>query len=126
MPKMVPVIVIVEDDKTLLDMYTEVLDKEGFIVVGVQRGDEALTVITRENPDLVLLDIMLPGESELDILQVLRSNPNTNNLPVVIMTAHPEDKFKNMAQRYGVNDFISKSEVKPSEIIDKIKVLLKI
>ena len=122
--KMVPVIVLVEDDKQLLEMYKERFKKENFIVEVAVDGDEAIKVIDRERPDVVLLDLMLPKKGGINVLQIIKSNPETKDIPVMILTAYPQEEYKDATLQDGAVDFISKSEVMPKEVVERVKKVI--
>ena len=119
--KMVPVIVLVEDDKQLVEMYRERFKKENFIVEVATDGDLAIKVINQERPDMVLLDLMLPKKGGINVLQILKSNPETKEIPVIVLTAYPQDEYRVATLRDGAIDFISKSEVMPKEVVERVK-----
>ena len=120
----VPVIVLVEDDSQLLAMYKERFQKEKFIVATASDGENAILVVNREKPDIVLLDLMLPKKGGINVLQIIKSNPETSNIPVVILTAYPQDEYKNAVKRSGAVEFISKSETMPGEVVEKVKKII--
>jgi DNA-binding response OmpR family regulator len=119
-----PVILLVEDDKHLAEMYKTVFEKERFIVEQTADGNEALKMIAQEKPDVVLLDIMLPGKDGIEILQIIKSNPSYSNIAVLVFTAHPKEEFKRLAENAGAIDFISKSETMPVDIVRKVKKII--
>ena len=114
-------ILLVEDDATLKEMYQIRLEQEGFKVVEVDTGEEALSAIAQNKFDLVLLDIMLPGISGLDVLSKLRTEEATKDLPIIILSALATDEDKMRGQEHGATAYIAKSEATPKEVIDKIK-----
>lgn len=122
--KMVPVIVLVEDDKQLLEMYAERFKKENFIVEFATDGDMAIKVIAKERPDVVLLDLMLPKKGGINVLQILKSNPDTKDIPVIVLTAYPQEEYRDTTLGDGAIDFISKSEVMPKDVVEKVKKVI--
>lgn len=120
----VPVIVLVEDDKPLIEMYGERFKKEKFIVVLATDGDMAIEKINKEKPDIVLLDLMLPKKGGINVLQIIKSNPETSDIPVVVLTAYPQDEYKEASKRNGAVEFISKSEVMPGEVVERVKAII--
>lgn len=117
-------ILIVEDDKILLEMYLDRFKKERFDVFYAENGEEALKIITTNKVDLILLDLLMPKKGGLGVIQVLKSNPEHKNIPIIVMTAYPQENYKKMALENGVVDFISKSEVMPAEIVEKVKKII--
>lgn len=122
--KIVPVIVLVEDDRQLVEMYRERFKKENFIVEVASDGDAAIKVINQERPDVVLLDLMLPKKGGINVLQILKTNPETKDIPVIVLTAYPQDEYRDATLRDGATDFISKSEIMPKEVVEKVKKVI--
>lgn len=86
-----PRILSVEDDVDLQQVYTYVLTKKGWDVTYAYDGKEGLEKALELRPDLILLDLMLPGLNGVEIIQALKENPETKAIPVVVMTAYPSD-----------------------------------
>lgn len=124
MNQMVPVIVIVEDDENLAKMYEERFKAEKFIVVLARDGEEAIQVINEEKPDMILLDLMLPKKGGIGVIQILKSNPVTKDIPVLVLTAYPQDEYKKLAMDDGATDFMSKAEVMPAKVVERVKEIL--
>lgn len=116
-----PVILIVEDDEELVQMYKERFEQEKFIVDTEKFGDLALKRITQDRPDIVLLDLMIPGKGGIEVLQIIKSNPIYKEIPVIVFTAYPKDEFKRLASNAGATYFLSKSETMPGEVVEKVK-----
>ena len=124
MSKMMPVIVIVEDDSTLSKMYEERFKTEKFIVSVAKDGEEAINKINTEKPDIILLDLMLPKRGGLGVLQILKTLPQTKDIPVIILTAYTQDDYKKAAKINGAVEFLSKSETMPVEVVEKVKKII--
>jgi len=117
-------ILIVEDDPGILTVYTERLKLEGFDVNSVTTGKEGLTLTKNIKPDLILLDIMLPGKlSGFDVLEQVKKDPDVKNIPVIVMTNLGTEA--KVAKEIGAVDYFIKANVSLDEVIDKIKSLLK-
>lgn len=114
-------ILFVEDDDALASVYLVRLQAEGFEVQRVVNGEDALAAAVNFKPDLVLLDIMMPKVSGFDVLDILRNTPETANLKIVILTALSQESDKKRAQALGVDDYLVKSQVVISDVIDRIK-----
>ncbi len=119
-----PVILIVEDDEKLMEMYKIRFEKEKFIVVTERYGDMAMKRLAEEKPDIVLLDLMLPGKGGIEIIQIIKSNPIYQSIPVIILTAYPRDEFKRLASNAGAVEFLSKSETMPGDVVEKVKKII--
>lgn len=114
-------ILFVEDDDALAGVYLVRLQAEGFDVKRVANGEEALAAATEYKPDLVLLDVMMPKVSGFDVLDILRNTPETANLKVVMLTALSQEADRKRAQDLGVDDYLVKSQVVITDVIDRLK-----
>lgn len=114
-------ILLVEDDDALASVYVVRLQAEGFEVRRVANGEDALAAAISYKPDLVLLDVMMPKVSGFDVLDILRNTPETANLKIVILTALSQDSDKQRAIALGVDDYLVKSQVVITDVIDRIK-----
>lgn len=114
-------ILFVEDDDALAGVYLVRLQAEGFEVKRVANGEEALAAATEYKPDLVLLDVMMPKVSGFDVLDILRNTPETANLKVVMLTALSQEADRKRAQELGVDDYLVKSQVVITDVIDRLK-----
>lgn len=114
-------ILFVEDDDALAGVYLVRLQAEGFEVKRVANGEEALAAAVSYKPDLVLLDVMMPKVSGFDVLDILRNTPETANLKVVMLTALSQDSDRQRAEQLGVDDYLVKSQVVITDVIDRIK-----
>lgn len=117
-------ILLVDDDLTLREMYSERLKAEGFSVEMAKDGEEALAKATEVNPNIILLDIMMPKINGLDVLKKLKEQDETKNIPVIVLTALIQDREKMESITRGADDYIVKSELMPGEVIEKVKTLL--
>ena len=115
-------ILIVEDDPVLLKMYSEKFTFEGFKVLNAKDGEEALKVATSENPDTILLDIMLPRMSGTDFLEEFRKTPKGKNVPVIALTNLTEEAEKQRALKLGVKAYLVKAMQTPEEVVEKVKI----
>jgi len=114
-------ILLVEDDDALANVYIVRLQAEGFETHRVANGEEALAAATTFKPDLVLLDVMMPKVSGFDVLDILRNTPETANLKVIMLTALSQDSDKERAEALGVDDYLVKSQVVISDVVDRIR-----
>jgi len=124
MPEANKSILLVDDDLTLREMYSERLKAEGFVVEMAKDGEEALAKAGEDHPNLILLDIMMPKINGLDALKRLKENPETKEIPVIVLTALIQDREKMESITRGADDYIVKSEMMPGEVIQKVKALL--
>lgn len=114
-------ILLVEDDDALASVYLTRLQAEGFDIKRVPNGEDALAATLQYKPDLILLDVMMPKVSGFDVLDILRNTPETANVRVVMLTALSQDSDKERAQSLGVDDYLVKSQVVISDVVDRIK-----
>ena len=103
-----PLVLVVEDEAALATMLRYNLEKQGFRVEEAVDGQEALTRIAETQPDLVLLDWMLPGLSGIDVCRQIRRRPATRDLPVIMVTARTEDQDAVRGLNTGADDYITK------------------
>lgn len=114
-------VLFVEDDDALASVYIVRLEAEGFQVQRVANGEDALASAISFKPDLVLLDVMMPKVSGFDVLDILRNTPETANLKIIMLTALSQDSDKKRAEALGVDDYLVKSQVVISDVIQRIK-----
>ncbi len=114
-------ILLVEDDDALANVYLMRLQAEGFDVRRVANGEDALAAALSYQPELVLLDVMMPKVSGFDVLDILRNTPETASLKIVMLTALSQDSDKARAESLGVDDYLVKSQVVIADVIDRIK-----
>lgn len=114
-------ILLVEDDDNLASVYTTRLQAEGFDVRRVGNGEDALSTAINYNPDLVLLDVMMPIVSGFDVLDILRNTPETANLKIIMLTALSQESDQERAKALKVDDYLIKSQVVISDVIERIR-----
>jgi DNA-binding response OmpR family regulator len=117
-------ILLVEDDDALAGVYQTRLSNEGFEVRRVANGEDALATALTYKPNLVLLDVMMPKVSGFDVLDILRNTPETANLKIIMLTALSQDSDKERAEALGVDDYLVKSQVVISDVVDRIRQVL--
>jgi len=116
-------ILIVEDEKDIIKMLEYNLKKEGFKVIVAQDGEDALDAALRQYPDLILLDLMLPGMDGLEVCKSLKKESKTSLIPIIMLTAKDRSDDIHKAKEVGANGYI----VKPFEaatLLFEIKSLL--
>lgn len=117
-------ILLVEDEPDIAEILQYNLEKEGFEVDVETRGDAALERIHSDPPDLLVLDLMLPGVDGLEIARMLQRDRRTSELPVVMLTARGEEVDRIVGLELGADDYISKP-FSPREVVLRIKAILK-
>ncbi|MEN6433827.1 MAG: response regulator [Smithella sp.] len=101
-------ILIVDDEKDIVDIVSYNLEKEGFSIAKAYDGESALQVIKTQKPDLIILDLMLPKMNGLDVCKVVRRNPETSSLPIIMLTAKGEEIDKIIGLEIGADDYVTK------------------
>jgi two-component system phosphate regulon response regulator PhoB len=117
-------ILIVEDEEDILELIQYNLSREGFRVRGVRDGEEALDLIRRTNPDLVVLDLMLPGIDGLEICRRLKEDELTRSIPVIMVTAKGEESDVVLGLGIGADDYLPKP-FSPRELVARVKAVLR-
>lgn len=117
-------IMVVEDDASLREIYSIRITAEGYDVVSAGDGEEALAVAVREKPDLILSDVMMPKISGFDMLDILRSTPETANIKVIMMTALSADDQRARGERLGAERYLVKSQVGIEDVVNTIHEVL--
>ena len=117
-------IMVVEDDAALREIYSIRITAEGYDVVSAGDGEEALAVAVREKPDLILSDVMMPKISGFDMLDILRSTPETANIKVIMMTALSADDQRERGERLGADRYLVKSQVGIEDVVNAIHEVL--
>ncbi|MBU1558071.1 response regulator, partial [Patescibacteria group bacterium] len=114
-------IILIEDDVILSRVIGEELGEAGFDVVFAFEGSEGLILSESQKPDLVLLDLMLPGMNGLDILKKFKKDPSVKNIPIIILTMLGNESDIKKGLELGAEDYIVKSQNAIGEIVDKVK-----
>lgn len=117
-------VLLVEDDTFLLSMYTTKFELENFKVLAAEDGEKGLKMALKENPDIILLDIMLPKIDGLEVLKKLKADSKTKNIPVILLTNLSQKNEIEQAMSLGANDYLIKAHFMPSEVVEKIKKTL--
>src|SRR5207253_10855387 len=104
-------IMLVEDDNNLREIYEARLLAEGYQIVSAADGEEALAIAVKEKPDLIISDVMMPKISGFDMLDILRSTPETKDVKVIMMTALSQAEDKTRADKLGADRYLVKSQV---------------
>lgn len=114
-------ILIVEDDDSLAGIYEVRLSNESYSLNRVNNGEDALAAAIDFQPDLILLDIMMPKVSGFDVLDILKNTPETAAIKIVMLTAMGQESDKKRAMELGADDYLVKSQVLIVDVLDRIK-----
>lgn len=114
-------VLLVDDDQNVLELVKLYGEREGFKVIGISNGDLVLAAFDRENPDVVILDIMLPGKDGLTLCRNLRE---VRMVPIIMLTAKGEEADRVLGLEMGADDYVSKP-FSPRELVARIKAVLR-
>jgi two-component system phosphate regulon response regulator PhoB len=117
-------ILVIEDEPDIAEVLQYNLEKEGFEVETARRGDTGFDAVRRDSPDLVLLDLLLPGIDGLELTRMLKRDPTTSRLPIVMLTARGEEVDRIVGLELGADDYISKP-FSPREVVLRVKAVLR-
>ena len=114
-------ILYIEDDPEMIDLVSMILSRHGFTVKGAHGGRQGLDLVHQDPPDLILLDLMMPGMDGWEVYQHLKADDNTKTIPVIIITAKAQAIDRVLGLHIArVNDYISKP-FRPQELLDSIE-----
>ena len=119
-------ILIIEDEKTLADSLGEKLTQEGFDVLRAEDGITGLDMAFQNEPDLILLDIVMPKMNGLEMLSRLRKDDWGKLVPVILLTNYENTTKMEEVKQYGVEDYLIKSGTKLQDIVDKVRSVIKL
>lgn len=117
-------ILIVEDEKDIVKMLEYNLRKEGFRAISARNGEDALNLANSARPDLIILDLMLPGMDGLEVCKTLKANIKTAPIPIVMLTAKSQESDKIIGLELGADDYMTKP-FSPRELIARIRAVLR-
>jgi DNA-binding response OmpR family regulator len=117
-------VMVIEDEKEIRDLIRYNLERAGFRVHAVADGEEGLQRLFASRPDALVLDLMLPGRSGLEVLREVRGEPATRDLPVVVLTARSAEMDKLLGFELGADDYLTKP-FSPRELVARLKALLR-
>ncbi len=117
-------ILVVDDDKQIVRLIQSYLEKNGFTVLTAFDGDNALRIIRHERPDLVVLDLMLPGKDGWEITKAIRADANLAATPILMLTARIEDTDKILGLELGADDYLTKP-FNPREVVARVRAILR-
>jgi CheY-like chemotaxis protein len=118
-------VLIVEDDALLVKVYSTRLKAGGHQVFSAKDGVEGLKLAQEKKPQVILLDIMMPKMSGLDVLAHLKKDPSTASIPVLVYSNLGKDKEIEEAKKLGAAEFLTKASCTPQEVVEKIESYIK-
>jgi phosphate regulon transcriptional regulator PhoB len=117
-------ILVTDDEKDIVELISYNLAKEGFSIIKAYDGEDALKLVKLEKPDLLILDLMLPGMSGIDVCKAVRNNPDTADLPIIMVTAKAEETDKIIGLEIGADDYITKP-FSIRELVARVRAILR-
>ncbi len=117
-------ILVVDDESDLVELVSYNLKKEGFAVDSASDGEAALSKIRKGKYDIVILDLMLPGIQGIELCRIIRNDPKTVNLPIIMLTAKGEEVDRIIGLEMGADDYMSKP-FSPRELVARVKAVLR-
>lgn len=118
-------IAVVEDDPFLSKAFLLKLSNAGFEVVSIKDGQEAMDIIKKENPNLILLDLMLPRRSGFEILTDIKADSKLKEIPVLILSNLGQEEEREKGMKLGAKEYLVKTDIKLEEVVEKINNYLK-
>jgi DNA-binding response OmpR family regulator len=118
-------ILIIEDDEFLRSLAAKRLEKESYNVVTAVDGDSGIKLASEEAPDIILLDLLLPGLSGYEVLEKLRATDGTKTTPVIVFSNLGQKEDVEKAKKLGANDFLIKANFSLDDVVAKIQEYLK-
>ena len=116
-------VLLIEDDDELRQLYKEIFIHNNFKVYEAEDGDVGVNEALTNQPDAIILDLMMPRQGGLGALRIFRSNPASQNIPIFILTALPNQEYRDMAQD-KVQGYFLKTEITPQQLVTKVKAVL--
>jgi len=118
-------VLIVEDDVFLMSLLKNRMESEGFSVLAAKDGEEAIKVLKEIKPDLILLDIILPGRSGFEVLEEMKSDPQIQNSPVMIISNLGQDMDIDRGKDLGALEYFVKARSSMDDVVEKVGSFLK-
>jgi two-component system, OmpR family, alkaline phosphatase synthesis response regulator PhoP len=117
-------ILVTDDEKDIVELISYNLEKEGFSIIKAYDGEAALRLVKLQKPDLLILDLMLPRISGIDVCKAVRNNPDTANLPIIMVTAKADETDKIIGLEIGADDYITKP-FSIKELVARVRAILR-
>jgi len=117
-------ILVVDDDKQIVRLVSSYLEQAGYTLLTAYDGEDAMRIIRRERPDLIVLDLMLPKHDGYEITKWLRADPSLAATPMLMLTARVEDSDKILGLELGADDYLTKP-FNPREVVARVRAILR-
>lgn len=115
-------VIVIEDERNIIEAISFILSRDGWDVATHSNGHDAIDAVRARKPDLVILDVMLPGKSGFDILTEIRGDTELGETPVLMLTARGQNKDREMAERAGASAYMTKP-FSNAEVLDAVRQL---
>jgi twitching motility two-component system response regulator PilH len=115
-------VLIVDDSKTELMFLTDLLQKQGFLVRTAENGEEAMKRLAEDKPDLILMDVVMPGQNGFQVTRAISRDPLYSDVPVIMCTSKNQETDRVWGMRQGARDYVTKP-VDSEELLSKIRAL---
>lgn len=116
-------VLLIEDEQNIIEAVSFILSRDGWEVNTHSNGHDAIDAVRRRAPDVIILDVMLPGKSGFDILQEIRADTDLGALPVLMLSARGQAKDVEMAERIGANRYMTKP-FSNSDVLEAVRALV--
>ncbi|MEL7281270.1 MAG: response regulator [Pseudomonadota bacterium] len=116
-------VIVIEDERNIIEAISFILSRDGWDVTTHSNGHDAVDAVRARKPDIVILDVMLPGKSGFDILSEIRNDAELARTPVLMLTARGQDKDREMAARAGASAYMTKP-FSNAEVLDAVRQLV--
>jgi DNA-binding response OmpR family regulator len=117
-------VLVIDDEADLVELVRYNLDKEGFRVIAASDGESGLEVARRRTPDLIVLDLMMPGMDGLSVCRALRADERTSRIPLIMLTARAAETDRVVGLEMGADDYVTKP-FSPRELVARVKAVLR-
>jgi DNA-binding response OmpR family regulator len=117
-------VLVIDDEKDLTELVRYNLDREGFDVITAADGRSGLSTAVRQQPDVVILDLMMPGMDGLEVCRQLRSDGRTSRIPIIMLTARVTETDRIVGLEMGADDYVTKP-FSPRELVARVKALMR-
>ncbi len=118
------IVLVIDDEKDLIELVRYNLEREGFSVLGSCDGESGLSLVASEKPDVIVVDLMLPGIDGFEVCRRLRSDSGTSRIPIIMLTAKTSDADRIVGLELGADDYVTKP-FNPRELTARIKAILR-
>lgn len=117
-------VLLVEDESMIVDMYKMRLEEEGFEVLVTDKGTEAFEIASKEKPNIILLDVILPEIDGFSVLQMIKGDSKTKNIPVMMLTNLGQESDKEKGSQLGAVEYFIKSQHTPADVLSAVKKIV--